>query len=161
MSQFTVKWIFILDKDFVFNVRQHLTPDFSEGCAFVDRNGKRRLEIHANGDAIVLAGYSWDGCTPKFAIWDIVFGTPDGIPNSKTTKPKAYYASLLHDALYQFLDANLPMSRAGADRVFLEILARDGFGPRRVYYTAVRLFGGMSRRFTRWKRSYAGNRVSL
>ena len=84
MSQFAVKWIFILDKDFVFNVRQYLTGNFSEGCAFVDRQGKRRLEIHPNGDAKVLAGYSWDGCTPKFAIWDIVFGIPDGIPNTKT-----------------------------------------------------------------------------
>ena len=82
MSQFAVKWIFILDKDFVFNVRQYLTGNFSEGCAFVDRQGKRRLEIHPNGDAKVLAGYSWDGCTPKFAIWDIVFGIPEGVSGS-------------------------------------------------------------------------------
>lgn len=127
----------------------------------MDRQGKRRLEIHPNGDAKVLAGYSWDGCTPKFAIWDIVFGIPDGIPNNKTTKPKAYYASLLHDALYQFLDMDLPMSRKGADQAFLQLLSRDGFGPRGVYYTAVRLFGGTSRLLTRWKRSYAGKRVSL
>ena len=160
MSQLSVKWIFVLDQDFVFNVSSYLSKDFSEGCAFIDRSGKRRLEIHPNGDAKVLANYSWDGCTPKFAIWDIVFGTPDGIPNNKTTKPKAYYASLLHDALYQFLDADLPMSRANADRVFLALLTRDGFGPKWVYYAAVRVFGGF-RFFTRWKRSYAGKRVPL
>jgi len=91
MSQLSVKWIFVLDQDFVFNVSSYLSKDFSEGCAFIDRSGKRRLEIHPNGDAKVLANYSWDGCTPKFAIWDIGFGTPDGIPNNKTTKPKAYY----------------------------------------------------------------------
>jgi hypothetical protein len=161
MSQFAVKWIFILDKDFVFNVRQHLTWSFSEGCAFVDSQGNRWLEIHPNGDAKVLAGYSWDGCTPKFTIWDIVLGIPDGIPNSKTTKPKAYYASLLHDALYQFLDADLPITREGADRVFLQLLSRDGFGPRGVYYAAVRGFGGVFRLFTRWKRTYDGKRVPL
>ena len=161
MSQLSVKWIFILDKDFVFNVRRHLPSGFSQGCAFVDRSGKRRLELHPDGDAKVLAGYAWDGCTPKFALWDIVLGIPDGIPNNTTTKPKAYYASLLHDALYQFLDMELPMSRADADRVFLELLTRDSFGPRWIYYSAVRIFGGSFRMFTRWKRSHAGKRVPL
>jgi hypothetical protein len=161
MSQLSVKWIFVLNQDFVFNVRSHLPKDFSRGCAFVDRSGKRRLELHPNGDAKVLANYAWDGCTPKFAIWDIVFGTPDGIPNNKTTKPKTYYASLLHDVLYQFLDVDLPMSRANADRIFLELLTRDGFGPKWVYYAAVRILGGGFRFFTRWKRSYAGKRVPL
>ena len=161
MVQLWVKWMFVLDQDFVFNVRSHLPKDFSQGCTFVDRSGRRRLELHPNGDAKVLAHYSWDGCTPKFSIWDIVFGTPDGIPNRNTTKPKTYYASLLHDALYQFLDVDLPMSRASADRVFLELLTRDGFGPKWVYYAAVRIFGGSFRFFTRWKRSYAGKRVPL
>jgi len=161
MSQLSVKWIFILDNDFVFNVRHLLAADCPQGCAFVDQSGVRRLELHPNGDAKVLAGYSWDGCTPKFALWDILIGTPDGIPNNKTTKPKAYYASLLHDALYQFLDTGLPISRASADRAFLELLTRDGFRPKWVYYSAVRMFGGSFRLFTRWKRSYAGKRVPL
>jgi len=52
------------------------------------------------------------------------------------------------------------MSRANADRVFLALLTRDGFGPKWVYYAAVRVFGGF-RFFTRWKRSYAGKRVPL
>lgn len=161
MSQFAVKWIFILAEEFVFNVRHHLPANFSEGCAFVDRSGVRRLEIHPNGDAKVLAGYAWDGCTPKFSLWDIVFGTPDGIPSNKTKKPKTYYASLLHDGLYQFLDADLPISRAGADRLFFELLRRDCFGPKWVYFAAVRIFGGGFRMFTRWKRSHSGKRVSL
>ena len=57
MSQLSVKWIFVLNQDFVFNVRSHLPKDFSRGCAFVDRSGKRRLELHPNGDAKVLANY--------------------------------------------------------------------------------------------------------
>lgn len=161
MSEFAVKWVFVLDADYVYDLRRHLPSDWSEGCAFIDREGHRRLEINPNGDARVPASYAWDGCTPKFSLFDIVFGIPDGIPNQVTKKPKAYYASLMHDVLYQFLDANLPLSRAQADAVFLEILTRDHFAPRPIYYAAVRAFGGVARLFTRWKRSYAGKRIPL
>lgn len=161
MSKFAVRWVFVLDADYVYNLRAHLPADWNEGCAFVDRQGRRRLEIHPNGDARVLANYAWDGCTPKFSLFDIVFGVPDGIPNQITRRPKAYYASLLHDVLYQFLDAKLPLTRAQADKVFLDILTRDSFAPRGIYYAAVRLFGGLSRRIMRWKRSYAGKRIAL
>lgn len=161
MSQFAIRWIFVLDEDYVYNLRHHLPPDWDDGFAFVDDNGHRRLEIHPNGDARVLASYAWDGCTPKFSVFDIVFGVPDGVPNQVTKKPKAYYASLLHDVLYQFLDVNLPLSRAQADRVFLEILERDRFAPRPMYYAAVRILGGAFRLFTRWKRGYEGERIPL
>lgn len=161
MSELAVKWIFRLEADYVHNLRQHLPADWNEGCAFVDGSGQRRLEIHPDGELKILAGYAWDGCTPKFCAFDIVFGTPDGIPNALTGKPKTYFASLLHDVLYQFLDAQLPLSRARIDGIFLEILSRDRFAPRRIYYWAVRLFGGVFRGFTRWKRSYAGRRVPL
>ena len=161
MPKFAVRWIFVLDGEYIYSVRSYLPSNWNEGCAFIDGKGRRRLEIHPNGDARVLAGYAWDGCTPKFSIFDIVIGTPDGIPNEATKKPKAYYASLMHDALYQFLDVDLPLSRARADRLFLEILTRDRFAPRRIYYVAVRVFGGVFRHFTRWKRSYAGKRVPL
>jgi hypothetical protein len=151
MSEFAVRWVFVLETDYVYSLGRHLPSDWNKAVAFLDKKGKTRFEILANGDGKVIGGYAWDGCTPKFCVWDIVFGTPDGIPNEHTKKPKAYYASLLHDVLYQFLDADLPLSRAQADRVFLEILTRDQFAPRRVYYSAVRLFGGLFRRLTRWK----------
>lgn len=161
MSELALRWVFLLEADYVYNLRRHLPSGWNAGCAFVDGNGHRRLEIHPNGDARILAGYAWDGCTPKFSLFDIVFGIPDGIPNQVTKKPKAYYASLMHDVLYQFLDAKLPLSRAQADRIFLEILTRDRFAPRLVYYAAVRALGGVTRLFTRWKRSYAGKRIPL
>jgi hypothetical protein len=161
MSELAVRWVFALDADYVYNVRHHLPSGWNEGCAFVDRKGRRRLELLPNGDARILAGYAWDGCTPKFAVFDIVLGTPDGIANQTTLKPKAYYASLLHDVFYQFLDSGLPLSRAQADRVFLEILTRDRFAPRQIYYLAVRGLGGVFRLFTRWKRGYAGKRIRL
>jgi hypothetical protein len=31
---------------------------------------------------------------------------------------------MLHDALYQFLDAGLPLKREAADRVFLDLRAK-------------------------------------
>ncbi|AXK40671.1 DUF1353 domain-containing protein [Crenobacter cavernae] len=161
MSEFSVRWVFQLEIDCVYNVRRHLPAEWHEGCTFIDKKGRRRLEIHPNGDVKVLAGYSWDGCTPKISVFDLVLGTPDGVPNRVTKRPKAYYASLLHDVLYQFLDAGLPLSRAQADKVFLEILTRDRFAPRWIYYGAVRMFGGVFRLFTRRKRRYAGKRIPL
>lgn len=160
MSAKAVKWIFELSADYEYNIRAHLPADFSQACAFVDKDGHRRLEIDADGTARVLAGYAWDGCTPKLFLCDLVIGTPDGVPNAVTRKPKAYYASLLHDVLYQFLwSGDLPVTRAAADRIFLDILTRDDFAPRRLYYLAVRLFGGGFRRLTGWRRRYAGRRI--
>lgn len=161
MPNLSVKWIFELDGDWTYNIRSYLPASFTEGCAFEDRYGKRWLEILPNGDARVLAPYAWDGCTPKFSTWDIAFGIPDGIPHPRTRKPKAYYASLMHDVLYQFLEMDLPVTRRDADCIFLDLLARDDFGPRRIYFLAVRLFGGGFHIFTRWKRRYRGRRVPL
>lgn len=160
MSSFNVKWIYVLDEDFSYDIRSHLPRDF-KGCSFEDSGGTRRLEIRPDGTATVFARYAWDGCTPKFSLWDILIGTPDGAPNSVTRKPKTYYASLMHDALCQFLDAGSPVKRAEADKIFLELMTRDGFAPRLVYYAAVRLFGGLSRQITRRKRRYNGRKLAL
>jgi len=160
MSQFSVKWIFVLDTNYAIDLKPYLPPDHASDIAFEDRGARRWLEISKDGRATVFAPYAWDGCTPKYALWDIVLGTPDGVPNVRTKKPKAYYASLVHDVLYQFLGTGLPISRAGADRIFFDILARDDFGPRWIYYAAVRVFGGGFRHFTRWKRSYSGRMVA-
>ncbi len=47
-------------------------------------------------------GYAWDGCSPKFKIKDWYFGTWEGVLNFDTGQNKTYYASLIHDAFYQF-----------------------------------------------------------
>ena len=112
MTQLALKWVFVLDGDYAWPSGR----SFAEDCAFEDSSGKRRLEIRKNGEIKVLAGYAWDGCTPKFSLWDICVGTPDGVPNANTKKPKAYYASLLHDALYQFSMQGLPAPSIGARR---------------------------------------------
>ena len=161
MSVLALKWIFVLDEDCVWQSGR----TFVEDCAYEDGKGKRRLEIRKNGEIRVLKGYAWDGCTPKFSFWDICVGTPDGVPNAETKKPKAYYASLLHDALYQFSIAGLPAplnERAEIDLIFLKILERDGFAPRKLYYWAVRTLGwAMFHGYTRHKRAYRGRRIAL
>jgi hypothetical protein len=151
-------WVFRIDADVEHDLRAHLPPGWNEEATFADAGGTVRLVIRADGVARVPAGYAWDGCTPKYCVCDIAVGIPDGVPNRVSGKPKAYYASLWHDVLYQFLDAGLPMGRRDADLVFLELLTRDGFAPRTLYHRAVRAFGGVFRLFTRWKRGYGGAR---
>jgi len=161
MTQVALKWVFVLDDDYAWMSGRA----FAEDCAFEDCQGARRLEIRKNGEIKVLAGYAWDGCTPKFSLWDICVGTPDGVPNAGTKRPKAYYASLLHDALYQFSVQKLPKPldrRKAIDRIFLELLERDGFAPRQVYYRVVRVLGGLFfHGYTRHKRGYRGRKVLL
>lgn len=161
MSTLSVRWIYVLEKNFVYNIKSHLPDCWAEGYAFIDGKGRRRLEIHPNGDLVVLKRYAWDGCTPKFSMFDILIGTPDGVPNERTQKPKTYFASLVHDVLYQFLEINPAVPKARADKIFLELLSRDGFAPRHIYYFFVSIFGGLFHRFTRRKRIYNGKRIPL
>ena len=87
------------------------------------------------------SGYAWDGCSPKINVLDIaLIGTPDGRINVNIGQPVTYYASLIHDILYQFRE-EIPVSRKAADDVFLQYLG--DFELRMLYYAAVRLFGGL------------------
>jgi len=104
------------------------------------------LEISIRGTIIIPKGYAWDGCTPKFTFLDLVFGTPDGAIG-KHGKPKTYYASMVHDALYQY-KSEVPISRKEADKLFYEMLKEEDFYWSKVYYFAVRAFGWM---FGKWK----------
>jgi len=102
------------------------------------------LEISKSGQIKVKAneyGYAWDGCTPKWSFLNlIIIGTPDGHIDYRTMKPYTYYASLVHDALYQYLDT-VPISKNKIDLLFLEMLG--DFKLRYIYYFAVKYFGGM------------------
>ena len=139
MPRLAVKWIYTLEADYEWPSGL----DFGAGCAFEDDSGRRWLELRPGGAIRVKKDYAWDGCSPKWAAWDILFGTPDGVPHADTRKPKTYHASLVHDALYQFLDACLPLTRQQCDRLFLRLLAEQHFAPRRIYFGAVRLLGGL------------------
>lgn len=139
-----VTWLYKLETgDFVWE-SGHLLPYTME---FRDEKGRLRLVIEKSGRITVRQGYAWDGCTPKICFFDILFGTPDGVVHMASGKPKTYYASLVHDALYQFLP-EIPriaqLTRRDADDFFFRIMQEYEFAPRWIYWLAVRLFGGLA-----------------
>ncbi len=155
-SKNSVKWLFQLDKD-----KNPWNPkDLDEGSwkpeepillenelECYDEKDNKWLVLHKDGSFTVKKGYAWNGCTPKFGFFDILIGTPDGVVHKDTGKPKAYYATLIHDSLYQFIPVipeEFKITRKFADKCFLELLARDEFILRWIYWLAVRLFGGFA-----------------
>lgn len=92
---------------------------------------KKYLQI-VDGVLYIPKRYMWNGNSPKFFIWDIVVGTPDGIDD------KALEASLVHDALYQYLK-DIGIKRSLADKIYLRLL--NDFKPRYIYYSLLRCFG--------------------
>lgn len=109
-------------------------------------------------DYSVRCTYAWDGCTPKrFFFWFAILGTPDWwqvVENVTTLDEKnncvqksvfwqqAHHASLVHDALYQYLDS-IPIAKRDVDRQFFEMLLDSGM-PRLlagIYHFFVRHFG--------------------
>ena len=101
--------------------------------------------LHISEDGVVTVkanetGYAGDGCTPKWSVLNlIIVGVPDGHVDHRKMKPFTYHASLVHDALYQYLDS-VPVSKAEIDKLFLEMLG--DFKLRLLYYLAVKYFGG-------------------
>ncbi|WP_237044477.1 DUF1353 domain-containing protein [Aquipseudomonas alcaligenes] len=101
--------------------------------------------------------YAWDGCTPKVPFyWLAIIGIPDWwekrhrvlqlrdgeLRETEVFWPLAHPASLVHDALYQYLNA-APVAKHEADLLFLRMLREAGMvAPLAfAYYLAVRLFG--------------------
>ncbi|MET4696716.1 hypothetical protein [Endozoicomonas lisbonensis] len=128
-----------------FPYRFKITTDYTceSGWQLPEAFDSKWLSISTTGRVTVKAndnGYAWDGCTPKKSVLNLwIIGVPDGHINHRTMKPYTYYASLVHDALYQYLDT-VPVSKKNIDRLFLSMLG--DFKLRFVYYGAVRLFGG-------------------
>ena len=139
-----VKWVFKLETaDFPWDSGR-LMPYAME---FFDEEGTKRLTISKDGKITVKKDYAWDGCTPKLCFFDILIGTPDGVVHKDIGRPKTYYASLIHDALYQFLPeipSDVPLTRRDADAFFYRILEQYQFTPRGLYWLGVRLFGGLT-----------------
>jgi hypothetical protein len=143
-----VSWVFELDKDYDWKSSENpISLPYTLEC--YDTNQILRLIIYKDGTLLVKSTYAWNGCTPKFCFFDILIGTPDGVVHKKSRKPKAYFASMVHDALYQFIpdfpeEVGKIVTRRVADACFLEILKRDEFILRRIYWLAVRIFGGLA-----------------
>lgn len=119
------------------------------------------LDISVKGELDIKRGYAWNGCSPKTAILGMVFGTPEGaLPNPQEKdrikgnlenlgytdlhwqKPKTYYATLIHDSLYQISDHHAEkMDRKTADLIFLAVLKACRFPAAKLYYLVVRILG--------------------
>ena len=125
---------FKIETDFVYeDTGWILTKDYISKWLYISKEGV--ITVRANDK-----GYSWDGCTPKWSVFNLfIIGTPDGHVNYRTMKPYTYYASLVHDALYQYLDT-VPIKKVDIDSLFLKMLG--DFKPRWIYYLAVRIGGG-------------------
>jgi len=148
----SVTWVYRLDRNFTWKSKHEIPEDL----VFFDQKKKVRLIVEADGRITITRGYSWNGCSPKFCILDLMIGTPDGVVHECTGRPKTYHASLVHDALYQFLPEGLPLKRRHADRFFLQLMVESEFLPRWIYWTVVRLLGWIVRWATAKKREHQG-----
>jgi hypothetical protein len=102
--------------------------------------------------------YAWDGCTPKrLFFWLALIGTPDWwhgehkiqaiteqgeLVDKKVFWQLCMHASLVHDALYQYLD-NIPLTKIHVDQLFHEMLIEAGM-PKimaKAYHWSVEKFG--------------------
>ena len=110
-------------------------------------------------DYKVQRTYAWDGCSPKiWFYWFALIGTPDWKHHKETIstldkdgnisrKEKfwqmAHHASLVHDALYQYLGEH-PITKHEADLLFYEMLCESGMNliTAKIYHFAVICGGG-------------------
>jgi hypothetical protein len=102
--------------------------------------------------------YAWDGCTPKrWFFWLALIGTPDWwhgehkiqaiteqgeLVDKKVFWQLCMHASLVHDALYQYLD-NIPLTKIQVDQLFYDMLIEAGM-PKlmaKAYHWSVDKFG--------------------
>ena len=136
-------WRYRIDEDYSYDTGVDVDLDTERN--YCD-NGNLWMIVDPSGTVTVKKGYAWDGCSPTVNVFDLGYlGTPDGASDAESGLPKTYHASLVHDALCQFLGPDLPFTRAKADEIFLTLMAERRFWPRAVYYWATRVFGGVAR----------------
>lgn len=137
-------WKFVLKEDVTYttSIIQNRTCDFT--WLSIANDGTIKVK-GSNGK-----GYAWDGCTPKMNLLHITWGNFDGKLKrfgKGNYKPYTYYASMIHDVLYQYKRC-VPVTRKEADIIFYHMLKDSGFMWSRLFYVGVRLFGGL---FGTWK----------
>lgn len=152
-----VSWLYCAETNFSWDSGIAVPTD----QVFVDSAGKVRLIIETTGLITVTRGYAWNGCSPKVCFLDLLIGTPDGAVYAPTGRPKTYFASMVHDALYQFLRADSPITRPQADDCFLRLMAASEFSLRHVYWLAVRVLGWLVWQGKRIKRQWKGQRLQV
>ena len=125
---------FKIMEDYIYESGWNLDKPFTSEWLEINETGQIKVKTNEHG-------YSWDGCTPKWSFFNLmIVGTPDGHIDYRTMKPYTYYASLIHDALYQYLDT-VPVPKRKIDLLFLKMLG--DFKLRYLYYVATKYFGGM------------------
>ncbi|MFI4924217.1 MAG: hypothetical protein ACHQJ7_03635 [Vicinamibacteria bacterium] len=144
-SHDVARWLYRIGANYTWTSPFRQQSDY----AFFDAKGRLRLLIERNGAITVTRGYTWNGCSPKFFVLDLLFGTPEGVVNARTGQRKTYYASMVHDALYQFLADGLPLTRVQADHCFLFLMRESSFRLASLYWLFVRAFGGLMHFATR------------
>ena len=157
MSSDVARWLYRIDASYTWTSPFRQESDY----AFFDAKGRLRLLVERNGAITVTRGYTWNGCSPKFFVLDLLFGTPEGVVNARTAQRKTYYASMVHDALYQFLADGLPLTRVQADRCFLMLMRESSFLLAPVYGRFVRAFGGIVHFATRRYRDWNGTGLRM
>ena len=89
-----------------------------------------------NNKLTIKKEYAWNGCSPKFSLFGLkTIGIPDGHIDYRTGKEFCYYATLVHDALYQYKIG----TKIQADSKFYVML--NNFPPKEIYYWSVCKFG--------------------
>jgi len=151
------RWLYRIDANYTWTSPFRQESDY----AFFDAKGRLRLLIERNGAITVTRGYTWNGCSPKFFVLDLLFGTPEGVVNARTGYRKTYFASMVHDALYQFLKDGLPLKRVQADHCFLFLMRESSFRLAPLYWLFVRAFGGLVQLATRRYRHWDGKAITL
>ena len=119
--------------------------------------------------------YAWDGCTPKrWFFWLMLVGTPDGwtaridaltlrdrqLVSKPVLWPLAHHASLIHDALYQYLHI-IPVSKRRVDRLFHDMLRESGMPAplATLYYLFVKYLGARDVNDTSTERKNSAYRI--
>lgn len=126
-------YIFTIHEDYSYPTGWKLETPFDSEWLTISTSGRVTVKANENG-------YSWDGCTPKWSVLNLfIIGVPDGHVDYRTGQPYTYYASLVHDALYQYLDT-VPVPKAKIDLLFLKMLG--DFRLRKIYYFFVKHVGG-------------------
>ena len=130
-------WVFTIYKDHIFNTTI-LGRDFENESMKITPEGVLTVKGSRLSDEGLPMGYSWDGCSPKFEILDIIIGSPDGRIDKITDRPMTYYASMAHDVIYRYGNVN-GIKRKEADQLFLLLLG--DFKLKYLYYFIVRATG--------------------
>jgi hypothetical protein len=93
-------------------------------------DGETTWAILDDDKLTIMAGYSFDGCSPSIRMFGRWFGTP--------TPKKAVAASAVHDALRGYMGIKcLSYTRKDTDDVFFDMLKLSGFALGSVYHGAV------------------------